>query len=186
MHPAGSVIGAWVLLPFIAGGCASTSGVPDALKKQIDEALTFEVLKQTPGKYKGHIIVLGGEVLAAKRLKQGTRVEVLQLPLDWDKKPATDLLKSRGRFLALQSDFLDPATLPAGTQVTIVGKVIGETTLPLDETEYTYPTVTIKNLRVWPKEEPYSYWHTHPYVGPHYGPYWYPYWAPWRRYPYWW
>ena len=101
-------------------------------------------------------------------------------------RPIQYLQKSRGRFLALQSDFLDPATLPAGTHVTIVGEVIGETTLPLDETEYTYPTVTIKNLRVWPKDELYSYWHTHPYVGPHYGPYWYPYWAPWRRCPYWW
>ncbi len=96
-------------------------------------------------------------------------------------------MASRGRFLAFQQTFLDPATVPAGTRVTIVGEVTGATTLPLDETDYTYPTLEIKNIKVWPKAEGYPYWYS-PYAGPSYwGPYWHPYWGPpWRRHLYWW
>jgi outer membrane lipoprotein len=54
--------------------------------------------------------------------------------------------------------------------------------LPLDETDYTYPVVEIKSLRVWSKEEEPP--RIRPYIGPSYywGPYWPPYWRPW---PYW-
>ena len=118
-------------------------------------------------------------------MKVGTRIEILQLPLTSSLQPTLDLSKSQGRFVAMQKEFLDPATIPSGTSVTITGEVAGSVTLPLDETEYTYPIVDIKELRAWTKDEavcpqacPY------PYIGP--GPYWGPYWSPyWRPWPYW-
>ncbi|NJO36181.1 MAG: hypothetical protein HC869_27160 [Rhodospirillales bacterium] len=56
-------------------------------------------------------------------------------------------------------------------------------TLPLDETEYTYPIVDIKNLHVWTKDEEGST-RIRPYIG--FGHYWGPYWSPyWRPWPYW-
>jgi outer membrane lipoprotein len=94
-----------------------------------------------------------------------------------------DLSTSQGRFVATKKEFLDPATLPAGTFVTITGAVAGTVILPLDETDYTYPVVEIKNLRVWLKEEEPP--RIRPYIGP--GPYWGPYWSPyWRPWPYYW
>jgi len=174
-----------ITLLILSAGCASDNVVPPSLKTQVDENLTFAQIKESPDSYRGRIVVLGGEVLSAKRLKDGTRIEVLQLPLQ-DQEPVTDRTKSQGRFLAVQRDFLDPATLPKGTRVTLVGEVIGTTTLPLDETEYTYPTVEVKNLTVWPDRiaqrmpPPYYYG---PYWGPYGGPYGRGYWyGP----PYWW
>ena len=51
--------------------------------------------------------------------------------------------------MAIHRDFLDPATLPYGTSVTVTGEVTGSSTMPLDEGDYTYPVIDIKNLQVW-------------------------------------
>lgn len=169
-----------LLLPAFFSGCASAT--PEAYPNQA-ERVPFTEIKASPESHKGRVVVWGGEVLAAKRLKEGTRIEVLQLPLNGSQEPGTDLTKSQGRFVAIQRDFLDPATVPPGTRVTITGEVTGSITLPLDETEYTYPVLEIKHLKVWPRlaESPLR---IRPYYGPYWGP---PYWGPyyWGRYPYW-
>ncbi len=83
----------------------------------------------------------------------------------------------------MHRDFLDPATLPPGTRVTVTGAVTGSVTLPLDETEYTYPVIDITHLQVWTRVEQAAP-RIRPYMGP--GPYWGPYWSPyWRPWPYW-
>lgn len=172
----------WLALAAPLMGCASYNVVPRTLRSQVDESLTFAQIKEFPDAYRGRVVVWGGEVLSAKRLKDATRIEVLQLPLD-NQQPVYDRTASQGRFLAYEREFLDPATLPAGTQVTIVGEITGAITLPLDEAEYTYPTLEVKSLTVWPKidyrSRPSSYWR----------PYWGPYWRGWwydPYYPYYW
>ncbi|MYD31197.1 MAG: hypothetical protein F4X01_06305 [Nitrospira sp. SB0661_bin_20] len=140
----------------------------------------------------GKVMVLGGEILDATRLKDRTRLTVLQLPTGRNHEPAMDRTMSRGRFLAFQTEFLDPATVPSGTRITIVGKISGATTELLDEMEYTYPTVAIEFLKVWPEAMQipprfgrygfpyygYPYWAASPYWGPYgfYGPYRFIYW----------
>lgn len=171
----GAIVG---LLP----ACAPSSFIPDSIQAQVDRSLTFSQLKDSPDSYRGRLIVLGGEVLTARRLKEGTRIEILQLPLDGSQRPESDRTASQGRFVALQRGFLDPATLPKGTHVTLVGEVTGVTTLPLDETDYAYPTLEIKTLKVWPD------WIAGQDGSPAYRtPLWGPYWGGgyWRG-PYWW
>jgi len=180
--------GVLLLLVTVPAGCASnTSVIPASLKTQVDEHLTFSQIKESPDGYHGRVVILGGEVLSAKRLKDGTRIEVLQLPLA-DQEPVWDRSKSQGRFLAIHKEFLDPATLPKGTHVTIVGEVTGSVTMPLDETEYTYPVLEVKNLTVWPDRTSLRSIPPNFYYGPYWGPYWGPY--GWRGYwygpPYWW
>jgi len=84
----------------------------------------------------------------------------------------------------MHKDFLDPATLPYGTRVTVTGDITGSVTLPLDETEYTYPIVETRHLQVWSAADNATQ-HIWPYAGP--GPYWGPYYAPYGRpWPYRW
>lgn len=123
--------------------------IPRELEAQVDRNVSFLQVKQSPVSYKNRTIVLGGEVLSVKRESDSTHIEVLQLPLDGSFEPASDRTKSLGRFLGVQKEFLDPATLPAGTLVTIVGEVTGVTILPLDETEYAYPTLAVKHVKIW-------------------------------------
>jgi outer membrane lipoprotein len=129
--------------------------IPKELEGQVDRDVSFLQVKQAPLSYMNRTIVLGGEVLSAKRGNDGTHIEVLQLPLDGSYEPVVDRSKSLGRFLGIQKEFLDPATLPKGTVVTIVGEVTGVTTLPIDQTEYQYPTLTVKHLKVWDPRRPY-------------------------------
>jgi len=106
------------ILPF--SGCASSDVIPEALEPQIDKNLTFDQVIASPDSYRGRTFVVGGEVLKSKRLKEGTQIEVLQLPLDDDQRPASQRTESQGRLLALDPQFTDPATLPDGTPVTMV------------------------------------------------------------------
>ncbi len=147
-----------------------------------DESIPFAQLKAAPDSYKGQQVVLGGRVLSARRLKEGTRIEVLQLPLDGSQQAGgEDLTRSQGRFVGMHKEFLDPATLPPGIFIIVTGEVAGAITLPLDETDYTYPVIEIRQLTVRPYAEEIPTVRMRP-MPPSWGPYWGPYWRP---YPYW-
>ena len=136
----------------VGAGCNSgPQVVPEVYKANIDSTVTFSKVLEEPTLYQGTMVVLGGEVLTAKRLNEGTRLEILQLPLDDWEEPVFDRSTSQGRFFAFESSFLDPATLPPNTRVTLVGEIMGATRANLDEMEYRYPTVNIKHLHVWPE-----------------------------------
>jgi outer membrane lipoprotein len=138
--------------------CASCTSrdyvIPEPYASQVDSSLTFEQLKESALSYIGKIVIVGGEVLNAKRLPEGTSIEILQLPLDGS-EPVMDVQKSQGRFLALQKEFLDPATLIERPRVTIVGEVSGIRTQRLDNVDYTYPVLAVKDMKVW--QDPIGY-----------------------------
>lgn len=178
------LVGLAFLLPLLHG-CASQL-VPAEMESRIARDLPFESLKTKPEKYKGSLVVLGGKVLNAKRLKEGTQIEVLQLPLDRSDAPVTTLTESKGRFLAYSTEFLDPATVPTNTAISMIAEVTGAKTQPLDDVEYTYPTVKINTLKIWPEYDyrqrwpgpyyPYPYYPYYPY-----SPFYHPFygWGPW-------
>ena len=171
-------------------GCAKPykATLPPDLTKQLSDSLTFSQIKAFPDEHNGKLVILGGQILSAKRLTDATELTILHLPLLQQREPTTILTQSQGRFIAYQQEFLDPATVPSGTRITLVGELTGSVSKKLDETDYTYPTLTIKQIKVWPTPtsgyptygQPYPYW------GPFYG---HPYWGPRGRffspYPFW-
>ena len=71
------------VLFLIGPGCVSgPEVVPEALQTQINSSVAFPQMLEEPIVYQGAVVLLGGEVLSAKRLTEGTRLEILQLPLD--------------------------------------------------------------------------------------------------------
>jgi outer membrane lipoprotein len=163
----------------VLAGCVSNQQADDGASAN---PVTFVQVKAAPDSYRGQSVLFGGEVLNAKRLKDGTRIEILQLPLDHSGRPANDRTQSQGRFIAMHRDFLDPATVPPGTRLTVSGEVAGAMTLPLDETEYTYPVIEARRIDVVPPPEMARAWRQpYPYMGrgPYWGPYGYPYSGPW-------
>jgi len=127
------LISPWVVTIIVLAGCSSQRIVPESLEPRVDRTVTFRDVLASPESYKGRVLVLGGEVLKAKRLRAGTEIEFLQLPLEDGEKPSHDRRQSQGRFLALQQEFLDPATVAEGTRVTMVGEVSGAKTHHLVE-----------------------------------------------------
>ncbi|MEP6601617.1 MAG: Slp family lipoprotein, partial [Nitrospirota bacterium] len=116
--PAGLALTLLGMLIFVCS-CASDV-IPKELEGQVDRKVSYLQIKESPATHTGRMVVLGGEVLSAKRGNDSTRIEVLQLPLDGSLEPVPDRTTSQGRFLALQKAFLDPATVPVGTRVTII------------------------------------------------------------------
>lgn len=172
----------WVVGTTVTG-CTGTTVIPSDLEERVDRNLSFDQLKEAPASYQGRFVVVGGSVLSARRLKDATRIEVLQLPLDGSLEPTGRPIESRGRFLAFQKAFLDPAALPPGTRVTVVGEVTGAVTLALDDIEYAYPALDVHAITIWPVHMPAYWYRPFPYFGaywgPFWGPYWGPYWGPW-------
>jgi outer membrane lipoprotein len=137
----------------MAAACSGPAVIPPDLEEQIDSSVSFQDIKESPQSMNGRTVLLGGEVLAAKRVQDGVEFEILQLPVTADEPPVERRSQSQGRFLALDRASGDPASFPAGTRVTVVGAVTGEETRPLDESSYRYPTVEIKHLYVWAPEQ---------------------------------
>ena len=156
-----------VVLQFLTVSCAKSAHQtgrdlldqilsPD-LRQQIDSTVTFAELEATPSSYLGRTVMFSGIVLKAKRAKDRTELEVLQLPAAPGGLPSDDRTGSEGRFLAVENKFLDPATIEPGTPVTVVGEVKGGVARSLDEGEYTYPVIEITRLIDWNKSMPSQY-----------------------------
>src|SRR5437879_12683478 len=103
----------------LASGCVSSELVTTDMEAQIARDIPFESIKAEPEKFKGRIVVLGGKVLSAKRLKEGTQIEVLQLPLDKADAPIMTLVQSQGRFLAFHEWLLYSYNLTAGPDIVL-------------------------------------------------------------------
>jgi outer membrane lipoprotein len=174
-----------LLMMQVTVGCSLLRSSPfdQSLEGQVPAGVVFSQVVQDPSVHRGQIIKVGGVVLSAKRFADRTEIMVLQIPLDDDAVPEWDRTESQGRFIATQPTFLDPATLPKGTRLTVIGEITGQAAVQVDEEERVYPVLTIKALKVWPVM-PWSVYGYRPYWGayPYYGSYWGPgrYWgSPW-------
>lgn len=152
----------WVLVFALGSGCASQRVVPDELEPLVDRTVTFRAVIEAPEAYEGRILIFGGEVLKAKRLKDGTQIELLQLPLDKNETPILNRQRSDGRFFAIQQEFLDPAIIVVGTRMTIVGELSKAKIEHLDDVEYRYPVLIVKHLHTW-QDQSDDYARAHPY-----------------------
>lgn len=135
-------------------GCASHVVVPEALESQLDKDVTFAQILAMPDCCIGKRIVVGGEVLSAKRTEAGTQMEVLQLPLDTSYEPSWVRTESQGRLIAIEQAVRDPATVSAGTRVTLVGELTGFRMDRLDDVEYRYPVFSVTHVYVWSSDYP--------------------------------
>ena len=148
-----------VLLPLVAAAvallapaCSGSKVIPPELEEQIDASVSFRDIQASPQTVQGRTVLLGGEVLGARRVQDGVELEILQLPVKGDDPPVERRTESQGRFLAVDRGAGDPASFPPGTRVTVVGAVMGDETRRLDESTYRYPTVDVKHLYVWSED----------------------------------
>jgi outer membrane lipoprotein len=124
--------------------------VPADVLSQVDDTVSFDRLRADPYQYLGRTVMVSGVAVKARRLKDGTEIEILQVPTERGLSPSDRKARSEGRFLALQANgFLDPAVIEKDSPLTVVGEVKGVTTKALDESEYQYPVLEVKQLIDW-------------------------------------
>jgi outer membrane lipoprotein len=180
--------------------------IPADVLSQVDDSVSFTELRADPHQYVGRTVMVSGVALQARRMKDGTEIEILQVPTERGMSPSDRKARSQGRFLAVQSNgFLDPAVIEKDTPLTVVGEVKGVTTKALDEGEYQYPVLDVKQLIDWTEVRsrdrdgddssyygryggyygPWSSWYYgfgSPFAGP-YGLYPYSYYGPYYAFP---
>jgi len=157
---------------FIFSGCASI--ISSELRKNVSNELTFKEIIKDPEAYKGKTVLLSGVILGSKNTKQGTLIELLQKPSDMNGRPK-NVDKSYGRFLAVKDDYLDTAIYSKGREVLLAGEIKGKRVLPLDEIEYSYPLIMIREIHLFKSKNRETFY-------PHSYPYWY--YRPYFYYPY--
>src|SRR5574337_1114411 len=140
-----------VLLLSMAG-CAPV--ISRQVRDQVRPDITFTEILNDPERYKGQMVILSGIIVEAKNTQEGTLLQVLQRPIGFRGKPK-DVDETEGRFLALDSRYLDVNVFTKGRSVTIAGEVQEKRTLPLGEIKYTYPLIYVKEIYLWPIEKSY-------------------------------
>ncbi len=180
-----------ILSLFLLASCAESThqilreagrlGIPPELEQQIDRSVAFADLQTAPADYVGRLVMFGGIVIRSKRTEVETEIEVLELPIQSAGPATEDRGRSQGRFLAVREEFLDPASVPPGTPISVIGLVKGSVTKSLDESEYSYPLIDLKHLVDWNNVPAQNY--GSPFYDPYYSPY--GYWGrPYGFYPY--
>jgi outer membrane lipoprotein len=149
-------------------GCAPV--ISRELSQQIDKTIDFKTVSKNPESFRNEMVLWGGVIVSARNLKEGTLIEILQKPLGFGNEPALGDY-SEGRFLALFDGYLDTAVYSKDREVTVAGVVKGRRTQRLDEIEYAYPLIAIKELHLWAEKtevrpEPYIFY-PFPYRYPH-------------------
>lgn len=140
-----------MLAASLLGGCASapkfdTSGVDSSVTPRTALAEASDAI--------GRRVQWGGVIVATRNLPQQTQLEVLGYPLDRSGEPDRSAAP-QGRFLILQSGYLEPVDYAAGRAVTVVGTVARIEQGKVGEAEYRYPVVEASQLHLWPKETVY-------------------------------
>jgi outer membrane lipoprotein len=155
-------------------GCAHL--ISKETLKEVDQGIRFEDLRKNPETYKGKTVLLGGVIISTENKKDGTLLEVYQTRLNHYGEPVdTDV--SQGRFLAMYDKFLDSEIFSSGREVTLAGVVQGVETRKLDEIDYDYPYIIVKEIHLLKEEQA-------PVYGPYYRGYWNPWWDPWYPWDY--
>jgi outer membrane lipoprotein len=157
----------------LSSNCA-TSPIGEQYRDEAVE-VPFSEIAGSPTRYRGSTVVWGGEILEKTVFRDTTRFIILQTPLDDRDRPG-DKTDSRGRFIAIADDYLDPSVYEEGKRVTLAGEITGTETLPLGTTQYTYPVVRVEQIHLWREVEPGPYGYYDPLDfrrGP-YDPGWYP------------
>lgn len=163
----------------VASGCI-TSLKPQDLRDDegADRHISLSQVVQNYEACRGKTVLWGGEIVRCINKKEGTLIEILQLPLDSSNRPKTVDI-SQGRFLTLSPGYLDGIIYRPKREVTVMGEIQGLEIHPLGETEYTYPFLKAKTVHLWAlRPETIRVYHEYPFY-----PYQFPYWL---GYPFWW
>lgn len=107
-----------VIVVLFMVGCAPV--ISKQVREQVRPDVTFREVLNDPERYKGQMIILSGIVVETENTKEGTLLQVLQRPAGFRGKPK-DVDETGGRFLALDSRYLDVAVFTKGRAVTIAG-----------------------------------------------------------------
>lgn len=120
----------------------------------------------------GETVRWGGTIAKVDNVENGTLLQIVSRPLSsWGRPLHND--QSAGRFIAQVDGFLDPVIMKAGKDVTVLGMLTELRQGKVGETAYSFPVVTVSQLKMWKPRQPASpyydnywrhdFWHDWPF-----------------------
>lgn len=137
------------LLMLSLAGCA---GSPEFDDTGVNRSLTPTQAAERGETVVGERVLWGGTIVDSRNLEAHTRLEVLAYPLnDWERPRESGA--AQGRFLVLQSGYLETADYGPGRRITVIGSVEALQESRIGASSYTYPVVRAEKLHLWSEDE---------------------------------
>jgi outer membrane lipoprotein len=140
------------ILSLVLSGC--TSALSNQVMQQVDKKISFQDLQKQPERYRGAVVVFGGQILETVVREGETRVQVLQLPLGAQQRP-DNAAASQGRFVVIYKRFADPLVYEKGCKITVAGDVEGGQVIMVNDRPYNVPVLLERETHLWKTEEYY-------------------------------
>ncbi len=140
------------VLSLVLFGC--TSALSNQIIRQADEKITFQDLQKQPERYRGAVVIFGGQIVETVVKEGETRVQVLQLPLGTRQRP-DNTAPSQGRFIVIYKRFADPLVYEKGRKITVAGVIEGGQVIMLNDGPYNMPVLLERETHLWKTEDYY-------------------------------
>ena len=134
------------LLLLFAAGC--TTVISEQSRKLVNSTAPFKDIKEAPESYIGKHVLLGGRIARTRNSSDGAAIEIVQFELTSNSYPE-DTFLSYGRFLATSNSYMDPLIFKQGMLLTLVGEIKGKKTMRLEDMDYTYPVIALRDWYLW-------------------------------------
>ena len=131
-------------------GC--TPVVSNQITRQVDEKITYQDLQKQPERYRGAVVILGGQIVETLVKEGETRVQVLQLPLGTGQSPDVTA-PSQGRFIVIYKRFVDPLIYEKGRKITVAGVIEGGQVIMLNTGPHNMPVLLERETHLWKTED---------------------------------
>lgn len=142
-----------VAMLFLLCGCSHV--ISESSLKSVDRSISYQELRDRPEAFAGKTVLVGGIIAGLESSGDIFTLEVAQLELLENGVPNEGAI-SLGRFLAVSSQLIDPMFFRPGHLVTIVGEVKGKKLRKLNEAEYPYPLIAIREMRQFRASETFA------------------------------
>ena len=145
--PRHKVIGSAIMVVLLLG-CAAT--IPPPLADQVAWHLSFRDIRRHPEVFTGRMVALGGVATQIDAVADGTRLTVLEFPLDGSSRhrPAANQ-PPEGTFQVQVANGERPKGLRPGVEITVVGEILGKSTWTHDGKTEEVPLLAERYIRVW-------------------------------------
>jgi outer membrane lipoprotein len=142
----------FLVLLFVLYGCSTTQDRSN--HEESYEKVPFSEIIRAPKQYRGKVVRLGGVIIDVVNEEKGSTIEIVEQPLNWRGRPKVGDVPG-GRFLVVSEKFLDKAIYQPKREVTVVGEIIDKKVGQIGEATYTYPVLSLRDIRLW-KSSGYS------------------------------
>ena len=132
---------------FFIGLCGCLPPISKAVMGTVEKDQTFSVVIENPKAYIGSIVLWGGSIEKTLYGAEGTRLIVIQNPLDSKEYPRTEI--TEGEFIIYTPQRLDREIYRKGTKITVAGKIDGVEEEELRGMRYSRPRVRMIEIHPW-------------------------------------